>query len=374
MMKSFSDEQFWELIANDLTTKSGLGPPADWSKSIIELFIFEFLEALEESCKGNVKKAMLCNVPRIKNKFLYDQLRFSYDSFRRIFITKESKGNKTSKNMFAIYLGYNSYLDYWSSRDKMPLQVDSPQIEEVQALDELCKNRLRGVRDIDSGLRAYINQSKPNKEIAIIELALHFFAKKKTLQFLETSPLFKDNLLSTDFSKRVLTILECLHLITKGDHKEVLRHYRKANSFSKISMQEIHFLALWEGIILLSCKEFKDCSAKWTNLSGPADFSGYPFVNQTRKFDRAVFKVLFGDDPIPKIIASLDLSQYKGLAHLSAATCKFIRKHEFILDHLMMLADHFKWKNKPHFQTVWERLKQYEKGILSNAGTLFINN
>ena len=45
-MKAFTDEKFWTLIAEDLAHKTGLGSPSIWKKSIVENFIYDFLEDL----------------------------------------------------------------------------------------------------------------------------------------------------------------------------------------------------------------------------------------------------------------------------------------------------------------------------------------
>lgn len=92
---------------------------------MINNFIYEFLNDLEYKCKRDIDKAILCGVPIVKNEILIDSLTFSYDSFRRIFLTKESNGRKTTKNMFAVYLGFNNYTDLWvKEMTKYPIQLD----------------------------------------------------------------------------------------------------------------------------------------------------------------------------------------------------------------------------------------------------------
>lgn len=113
-MNNFSDNQYWQKVGELISLKTHLGLPWNWNKSTIESFIFSFLESLEKVCKANERKATLCKVPKIGGQYHYSQLNLSYDSFRRIFITKESRGSKTTKHMFAIYLGYGSYLELWT--------------------------------------------------------------------------------------------------------------------------------------------------------------------------------------------------------------------------------------------------------------------
>jgi len=378
-MKAFADRKFWELIAEDLAHKTGLGRLSVWKKSIIENFIYDFLEDLKIVCTQNEKKAIQCNVPVIKNEFAYSQLTFSYDSFRRIFITQESNGSKTSKNMFAIYLGYDSYIDYWikahQSDEKEESIVEIKLVDRLSELQTLCLHRLKGEVRIDKKLLAYIHQSKQDYDIAIVELVIHLFAKHKykKRKFLEALRVVDTKSLISDFAKRTMKILECINLLEAGNKRELVFKYSEAKSFSNISLQQSHYLAFWEGLILLGCEKYEACNAVWTSLSGYhpfTNFDNYPFVRNSRPFERALFKVMLGESNIDEIVSQLDLKEYKGLAHLSAVNCKVIRKCEYLLQNLIQMSKLRNWKNIPDFQTSWERLLVYEKLVLSNAGTL----
>lgn len=105
-------EKYWESIAEKIAIDFKNGHPKNWRKGDIDLFLAALLSKLEQICRQDKEKAERCGVPTIKDEFRSDQLRLSYDSFRRIFVTKGSEGNLRTKEMFAIYFGYDSYNDY----------------------------------------------------------------------------------------------------------------------------------------------------------------------------------------------------------------------------------------------------------------------
>lgn len=116
-MKLNLSEKYWASIAEAIAADFRNGHPQQWRKGEIELFLAAFLSKLEEVCRQDAEKAKRCGVPKIQGVFRYDQLRLSYDSFRRIFITQESEGNLRTKEMFAIYFGFDSYNDYLIKND-----------------------------------------------------------------------------------------------------------------------------------------------------------------------------------------------------------------------------------------------------------------
>ncbi len=105
-------KKYWTSIAERIATDFKNGHPEDWKKGDIDLFLVVFLTKLQEICRQDTAKAVRCGIPKIKGELQYNQLKLSYHSFRRIFITKESEGNLTTKEMFAIYFGYDSFNDY----------------------------------------------------------------------------------------------------------------------------------------------------------------------------------------------------------------------------------------------------------------------
>lgn len=108
-------EKFWEEIAELIKSEYGKGHPAEWDKNKIKLFLEDFYSKLVAICQNDSRKAELCKLT--KNKAgTTPQPTTSYDSFRRIFITGDSSGNRTTREMFAIYLGYDSAHDLMMKR------------------------------------------------------------------------------------------------------------------------------------------------------------------------------------------------------------------------------------------------------------------
>lgn len=103
-------EKFWREIALLLAEESLNGQPKDWSRPRIESFLLRFQEKLNQICLQDPLKAKRCGLSAIRGGIQEPTL--PYYSFRRIFITKESKGNRSTREMFAIYLGYDSYEDF----------------------------------------------------------------------------------------------------------------------------------------------------------------------------------------------------------------------------------------------------------------------
>ncbi len=104
--------QFWIDVAEHIFKDTGGEPPEKWTKSEIDPFLTYFHQQLQERCAENPALIEVCGWQQPKNGAIPNGSTISYDSFRRIFITGESKGNRTTRNMFAIYMGYQSYDDY----------------------------------------------------------------------------------------------------------------------------------------------------------------------------------------------------------------------------------------------------------------------
>jgi len=106
-------DSFWKSIVNDIEKKINSEPLQNWNQERIEYFLeYEMYDNLEREIKMDKRKADLCGIP-LKP--------LSPTSFRRIFMYKNSGGNKTTRNQFAIYLGYNSFSHYIKEK-KIPLK------------------------------------------------------------------------------------------------------------------------------------------------------------------------------------------------------------------------------------------------------------
>jgi hypothetical protein len=104
-------QQFWNAIALAIQEKFENGRPETWNKYKITTFLVDFSTQLGQVCSQDEHKAMLCGVKKNKAGEITAPS-ITYHSFRRIFITKESSGNRSTREMFAIYLGYDSAHDF----------------------------------------------------------------------------------------------------------------------------------------------------------------------------------------------------------------------------------------------------------------------
>ncbi len=120
-------EKFWIEIGALITTKFGNGHPKDWDKFKIDVFLRGFQKKLESVCQEDSQKAALCGASRSANGKMQSP-GLSYHSFRRIFITKESMGNRTTREMFAIYFGFDS-VDDFLTRKRIDGDPDPEQTE-----------------------------------------------------------------------------------------------------------------------------------------------------------------------------------------------------------------------------------------------------
>lgn len=106
---------FWAAIAQDISQFLNHRHPSHWKKADIEAFLIIFMDKIREICKQDDQKACLVlNVKQINDlqRRQIESLDLSYDTFRNIFHIQRSSGRPSTKHMFAIYLGYDSFQDY----------------------------------------------------------------------------------------------------------------------------------------------------------------------------------------------------------------------------------------------------------------------
>lgn len=193
-MKEFSDKEFWGVVSKLLELKAGLGSLLKWNRSMIENFIIDFLDGLENRCKTDLALAKLCGIPVVRGELMTDSLTFSYDSFRRIFLTGESKGNKTTKNMFSVYLGFNNYTDLWVKElTKYQIQFDPSEFNNPKSLFEnsvtpklaqyfeLVILSITGLAKPPNKplLKSLSEKEEIDVELLVILQGLYFFSKKE---------------------------------------------------------------------------------------------------------------------------------------------------------------------------------------------------
>lgn len=106
---------YWEAIALELARGTQNRHPKTWKKADIKAFLVEFIYKVRSICVKDERKAcLLLNVKpgKTSNRLQINSLDLSYDTFRNIFQVKKSSGRATTKHMFAIYFGYDSFQDY----------------------------------------------------------------------------------------------------------------------------------------------------------------------------------------------------------------------------------------------------------------------
>jgi hypothetical protein len=107
---NISIDAYWREVARQIELRFAMGHPGSWSKPTIDAFLEDFSEKLLQKCLADEQVAARCGVHTVKGE-LASRPGLSYFSFRRIFIKHESSGNQSSREMFAIYLGYTSVTD-----------------------------------------------------------------------------------------------------------------------------------------------------------------------------------------------------------------------------------------------------------------------
>ena len=106
-------EWFWKEVTGVIVRKYRNGNPADWKKDEINLFIAKLASEVLHYCNQNATAARNC---RVNVEHRDAAVKITYDTFRRIFKTGESKGNITTRNIFSVYCGYPSFTDFVKQR------------------------------------------------------------------------------------------------------------------------------------------------------------------------------------------------------------------------------------------------------------------
>ena len=130
-------EKFWEQVAFDIESIYKNGHPKEWKRDEVEIFIAKMHQRLKAMCqsKPSIAKTLKCWNKESSKSEIENLETLSYDTFRRIFRTKESPGSISNRNKFSIYLGYNSYTHYINEKNIN----DDPKIEEEEGSEEFTK-------------------------------------------------------------------------------------------------------------------------------------------------------------------------------------------------------------------------------------------
>ncbi|MFK7950825.1 MAG: hypothetical protein AB8G11_24810 [Saprospiraceae bacterium] len=207
-------DQFWQYVKTEIEEKHNpYRKPVDkWRKGEIESFLIDLSIKVEELCENDKKKNDLCG-------FNYN---ISYDTFRRIFFVKSSSGQKTTRHLFAIFLGYDSYFDFLKSHNlyienfnqnvliindfnqKQEAKSEIPLKDEI--MDLLRKNKFRKAINL---LDDYVSQHNPNYLTTVMNLQGKIFTleemtlnKELTAESLEVE--------QNGLRRRVTTLLSIL--------------------------------------------------------------------------------------------------------------------------------------------------------------------
>ncbi len=152
-------KQFWTDVAKGIEAKYERGNPGKWQEYQMEEFLIHMSSELEPKFIDDADLHYKCGGAYNNHKIPYYKL--SASSFRRIFIREDSLGHITTRNAFAIYLGYQSAEDYIHRKN-------------VNAYFQTGKER------IESDALCHSNPGKYNREPVpvILELQVADFEKE----------------------------------------------------------------------------------------------------------------------------------------------------------------------------------------------------
>lgn len=108
-MKDFRN--YWLSIKDSIDNQHFINACSSWSKTDIQLFREHMFMVLVEKFHQDKRKAVLVNYRGDESK-ADDLYIIKVKAFREIFRGKKSSGKPFTRDLFAIYLGYDSHLDY----------------------------------------------------------------------------------------------------------------------------------------------------------------------------------------------------------------------------------------------------------------------
>lgn len=114
-------EPFWQEVAKVIEQKFGQGDVPQWRRSVVEEFLRHFERTLKPLIHENSHIAEACGGSAWKP--------IDSTTFEKIFKHHISSGSKTTRNAFAIYMGYLSFEDYTIKRKRKGAGQINGQIE-----------------------------------------------------------------------------------------------------------------------------------------------------------------------------------------------------------------------------------------------------
>ena len=107
-------EKYWEKIAQEIEAKFDWGKIPTWEESTIDEFLVNLKDTIIDTLRNDSELAKNCGVD--PKSSLIDWNPMTSTTFRRIFNYKESLGQKTTRNIFAVYLGYRTAEEYLNKK------------------------------------------------------------------------------------------------------------------------------------------------------------------------------------------------------------------------------------------------------------------
>ncbi len=102
-------KQFWGQVFDLLVLDFGHGHPRTWTKPVAHNFLRKFHQKLARICAQDLEKATLCQV--VGPDGTIGSPTIGYTTLYRI-TKRDGRGDNRSRQMFAIYLGANSYEEF----------------------------------------------------------------------------------------------------------------------------------------------------------------------------------------------------------------------------------------------------------------------
>jgi len=107
-------EKYWEKIAQEIEEKFDWGKISTWEESTIDEFLVHLKDTIIDTLSNDSELAKNCGVDTKSS--MVDWYPMTSITFRRIFIYNESLGQKTTRNIFAVYLGYRTAEEYLNKK------------------------------------------------------------------------------------------------------------------------------------------------------------------------------------------------------------------------------------------------------------------
>lgn len=265
-------QQFWNAIAGAIQEKFGNGHPETWNKYKITTFLTDFSTDLGQICSQDERKAILCGAKKNRAGELSPPT-ITYHSFRRIFITKESSGHPSTREMFAIYLGYDSAHDFmlqkgiWTTNE--PEVIAAPRVSKRARLWLTIAVLLALI-----GLSAYWSRSSETSYAFVkneLGITLINLRNERQVQLIP----YTEDVAGIDFDPRTRT----LYWACPNTDYQSIGCVRLNSKLKKIEMESLnrHLTPKMEGPVgialdtknkVIYCSDYKDSTILKFNYQG----------------------------------------------------------------------------------------------------------